>query len=72
MSRVMNIIESVILNQSKVSEAAERCWLHPEVRSPAAANRGMAHPASPFRHYFIILSRVFYHELIKLYILLPA
>jgi len=37
----MDIIERMILDQSKASEseATQRCRSHPEVRPPAAANR---------------------------------
>ena len=47
MSIVMEIIESMIFDQSKASEAAQRCRFHPEVRPPVAANRGMAHSRAP-------------------------
>ena len=41
MSIVMEIIENMIFDQSKASEAAQRCRFHPEVRPPVAANRSM-------------------------------
>jgi len=45
----MDIIESMIFDQSKASEseAAQRCRFHPEVRLPVAANRGMVHSRAP-------------------------
>ncbi len=45
----MDIIESMIFDQSKASEgeAAQRCRFHPKVRPPVVVNRGMVHSRAP-------------------------